>query len=220
MEAEQIRTQNVRKLINDYGYETLVAKTGRSQSQISQWATNAKNSRTQKPSNISRASCRMLEKALRLPEGWMDIDHSSHPQKYDASYSRLVPIRGSAKLGESDNYFVDLRYPAGHGDGYIKFPSTDADAYAVKCDGDSMLPRIRHGEFAIIEPNHEALPGDEVLVQDKNGQVMIKIFSRKVDGRVYFESINSFHSPFSLPEEEIESMQYVAGIAKATLKIE
>lgn len=75
MQAEEIRTQNIRSLVEQYGYPKLVAMIDRSQSQISQWANNSLNSRTKKPSYISGQSCRMIEKALNLPIGWMDTNH-------------------------------------------------------------------------------------------------------------------------------------------------
>ncbi|MBS7328981.1 MAG: S24 family peptidase [Oxalobacter sp.] len=220
--VEEIRTVNLNALIKKYGgFQAFAEKVERERSQIEQWARNYLNAQGN-PRYISSKSCRRIENILSLPDGWMDQDHaekSEDSQKRDIVYTSLVPIRGSAKLGESDNYFVDMQYPPGAGDGNIIFPTRDKDAYAVKCDGDSMLPRIKHGEYAIIEPNREVNPGDEVLVQDKDGQVMIKVFSRRVDGRVYFESINAAHLPFSIPAEKIESMQYVAGVAKSALKV-
>ena len=174
--------------------------------------------------SIEEISPSVAETLKVSPDISIRKDHSraaGDAGKRDIAYFHLIPIRGSAKLGESDNWFVDLQYPVGHGDGYIKFPSTDKDAYAVRCEGDSMSPRIRHGEFAIIEPNREVNPGDEVLVQSKDEQVMVKVFSHQREGRAYFESINDgTHKPFSLSLEEIESMQYVAGVAKSALKVE
>ncbi len=221
--VEEVRTVNLNALIEKYGgFQSFAEKIDRERSQIEQWARNYLNAQG-KPRYISSKSCRYIEGRLNLPTGWFDQDHSEKSgelQKRDVVYTSLVPIRGSAKLGESDNYFVDLQYPVGHGDGNIIFPTKDKDAYAVKCDGDSMLPRIRHGEYAIIEPNREVNPGDEVLVQGKDGQVMIKVFSRRVDGRIYFESVNAAHLPFSIPADKIEFMQYVVGVAKSALKVD
>lgn len=60
---------------------------------------------------------------------------------------------GTAQLGD-DGYFCELQYPVGHGDGRINWPTRDPNAYALRCKGESMKPRIRHGEFVVIEPNH------------------------------------------------------------------
>lgn len=75
MQAEEVRTQNIRNLVEKYGYSKLSVLTGRSTSQLSQWVNNSLNSRTKKPSYISGSSCRMIEKALGIPVGWIDEDH-------------------------------------------------------------------------------------------------------------------------------------------------
>jgi phage repressor protein C with HTH and peptisase S24 domain len=110
-----------------------------------------------------------------------------------------------------------LEYPVGHGDGYIDFPSRDKDAYGIRCVGDSMRPRIRDGEYAIIEPNHPVEPGDDVLVRSKDGRVMIKTFLYKRDKKVHLISINEAHPSISIMEDEIEKMHYVVATTRASM---
>lgn len=217
-EGEKMNTLSERiKYVLDYekwSQAELARQAGVTRSAINSWLNGIVK-------NISSEVAAQLENNSHFTSVWLSTGNGPMlKDKTRAIIASRVPIRGSAKLGESDNFFVDMQYPAGFGDGDIVFPTKDKDAYAVKCDGDSMMPRIRHGEFAIIEPNREVMPGDEVLVTDKSGQVMIKIYNRKVDGRVYFESVNAAHKPFSIPVEQIEFMQYVAGIAKSALKVE
>lgn len=131
-----------------------------------------------------------------------------------------VPIRGYTQLGP-DAIWEEVDYPAGLGDGYILWPSRDQDVYALKCVGESMRPRIRHGEYVIIEPNHSIQNGDEVLVVTTDKRVMVKIFAYKRDGLIQLQSINSTEfEAFNLYEEQIEKMHYVAGIAKGSLVME
>ncbi|MGJ7508700.1 S24 family peptidase [Variovorax sp. GT1P44] len=135
---------------------------------------------------------------------------------------RYVPVVGTARLGD-DGHYYELEYPVGHGDGFLKYPSNDKNAYAVRCRGESMSPRIRHGEFAIIEPNHVVVPGDEVLVKSQDGRVMIKVLAYARDGLVHLDSINNNHQIFpriSLAEEDIAAMHYVAATAKSALWFE
>ena len=80
-----------------------------------------------------------------------------------------------------------------------------------------MKPRIRHGEFVIVEPNRAVAPGDEVLVKEKNGRVMVKELSYIRDGMVYLDSVNEAHPKISVSQQDVEVMHYVAGIAKSTL---
>lgn len=129
-----------------------------------------------------------------------------------------VPVVGGAQLGNG-GHWVNLQYPVGYGDGFINWPTRDPEAFALRCSGDSMKPRIKDGEYVVIEPNHSYLPGDEVLVITKDEQVMVKTFLYERDAEVMVMSINEEHLPIRFALKEIESIQYVAGIAKPSLYI-
>ncbi|HDZ2945724.1 helix-turn-helix transcriptional regulator [Klebsiella pneumoniae] len=130
-----------------------------------------------------------------------------------------VPVVGGAQLGDG-GHWSNMQYPVGFGDGYIRWPTSDPDAYALRCSGDSMKPRIKDGEYVVIEPNHQYLPGDEVLVITKDERVMVKTFLYERDGEVMVMSINEEHLPIRFSLSEIHSMHYVAGIAKPSLRID
>lgn len=122
-----------------------------------------------------------------------------------------IPVIGNAQLGD-DGYWRSMDYPPGFGDGYIIFPSKDPQAYAVRCVGDAMKPRIRNGEFLIVEPNSEAVPGDEVFITAKDSRVMVKILLYFREGRVYLHSINEKHPVLSLEMETISTIHPLARI--------
>ncbi|CAK7050024.1 LexA repressor [Saezia sanguinis] len=130
--------------------------------------------------------------------------------------NQAIPVVGSAQLGDN-GHFYELQYPVGQGDGYIQWATSDPNAYALRCKGDSMKPRIRHGEFVIVEPNHDYHPGDEVVVRDKRDRVMVKQLNYIRDGMVYLQSVNEAFGQIGIPQEDIEIMHYVAGIAKSAL---
>lgn len=127
-----------------------------------------------------------------------------------------VPVIGGAQLGEG-GHWANLQYPVGYGDGYINWPSKDPEVFALRCVGNSMTPRIKNGEYVIIEPNHGYVPGDEVLVVTRDEQVMVKTFLYERDGEIMVMSVNEEHLPLHFRLEEIEQIQYVAGIAKSSL---
>ena len=130
---------------------------------------------------------------------------------------RKCPVVGNAQLGDQ-GYWREMDYPIGHGDGYILWQTSDGNAYAVRCQGSSMEPRIRHGEYVIVEPNKPAEPGDEVLIRTTDGRAMVKILLYTKNGLVYLDSINATDHPrISLPQEEISAIHYIAGFAKAQL---
>lgn len=125
-----------------------------------------------------------------------------------------VPVMGSAQLG-SEGHWVALD----NADGFINWPSQDPEAFALRCKGDSMKPRIKDGEYVVVEPNHGYLPGDEVLLVTKDEQVMIKTFLYQRDGAVLVMSVNEEHPPLRFPISDVVRIQYVAGIAKPSLHV-
>lgn len=124
-----------------------------------------------------------------------------------------VPVVGKAMLG-TDGYFDALDYPAGHGDGYIDIVSSDPNAYGLKVVGNSMHPRIKNGEFVLIEPNHPYRTGDEVLIRTTDGRSMVKEFIYHRDGQYRLDSISDGYPPLFLDEQLIENIHYVAAILK------
>lgn len=130
--------------------------------------------------------------------------------------SGTVPVVGTAQLGDN-GYWAELEYPEGYGDGRVIIWSRDRYAYAIRCRGDSMRPRVQDGEFVVIEPNDPPIPGDEVLVKHKDGRVMIKKFLYERDHRLHLLSVNDAHPPKAFPLSEIELFHRVVAILKKDL---
>jgi phage repressor protein C with HTH and peptisase S24 domain len=129
---------------------------------------------------------------------------------------KRVPVVGSAQLGD-DGYWHELEYPVGVGDGYVEFPTRDANAYAVRVEGDSMRPRYKPGEFVIVEPNRGVEPGHEVLVRTTDGRAMVKVLDWKRGNLVQLSSINEDHRPITLTAQNVVSMHRVMGGVQADL---
>lgn len=127
-----------------------------------------------------------------------------------------IPVVGRAKLGDEDCYFADI-YSDPDEDGSLPIPSDDAHAYALRCEGTSMMPRIQSGEFVIAEPSIEAQPGDEVVVQDLDGRCMVKRFLYKRDGNLFLGSINELHSTVIIPLEKVKCIDPVLAIVPKKL---
>jgi phage repressor protein C with HTH and peptisase S24 domain len=127
-----------------------------------------------------------------------------------------IPVVGTAQLGD-EGYWTELQYPTGHGEGFVRYPTRDKNAYALRVKGDSMRPRIKPGEFVVVEPNHPVAPGDEVLVTTTDGRSMVKVLGSNRAGMVELLSINDDHRPITLEQRQVEKMHYVGGIIKAGL---
>jgi phage repressor protein C with HTH and peptisase S24 domain len=126
---------------------------------------------------------------------------------------KAIPMVGMAQLGDN-GHWADLEYPVGHGDGYVDFPTLDPNAYALKCEGDSMKPRIQAGEFVVVEPSQPVEPGDDVLLKAKDGRVMVKRFLYRRAGRTHLISVNDAHPPMAFSDDEIEKMHFVRAICR------
>lgn len=133
--------------------------------------------------------------------------------------STPVPVVGKAMLG-AEGYFEAMDYPAGHGDGYIDISSSDENAYGLKVVGSSMHPRIKNGEFVLIEPNHPYQTGDEVLVKTKDGRAMVKEFIYLRDGQYRLDSISDGYPPIFIDADQVEKIHYVAAILKSSKHID
>ncbi|WP_454056063.1 S24 family peptidase [Cupriavidus sp. Marseille-Q8015] len=144
-----------------------------------------------------------------LDEPSLPFDTVRIPQE---SFKR-IPVRGMAQLGDN-GHFVDVEYPVGHGDGYVVFPTRDPHAYALRCNGESMRPRVKHNEFVVVEPSTQIQNGDEVLVKSQDGRVMVKELAYVRDGMVHLSSVNEKHGMLRIPQDQIERMHFVAGIVK------
>lgn len=120
---------------------------------------------------------------------------------------------GTAQLGD-EGYWAELEFPVGHGDGYVNYPTRDPQAYALRCKGDSMKPRIKNGEFVIVEPSTPYSNGDEVLARCKRGRVMVKELLYIRDGAAHLGSINEIHPKIIISMEDVDVIHYVVGTAK------
>ena len=122
-----------------------------------------------------------------------------------------IPIIGCAKLGD-DGYFADVFSDPDYTQGTLNINSRDPLAYAIRCEGHSMAPRIQPGEFVIAEPSVEASPGDEVVIEDNEGRRMVKRFLYHRDGCYHFASINQDFNPIVIDDKEIKSIHPVLAI--------
>lgn len=148
----------------------------------------------------------------------LDMLQSTHAQSNvepapTLKESRRVPVVGEVKGGD-DGYLDELQYPVGHGDGYVDYPVTDPQAYALRVRGDSMYPRYKAGEFIVVEPSLEAQPGDDVVVSLKDGRKLLKELNWVRDGEVQLLSSNNHFGPMTIQLEDVLYIQLVSGRAR------
>ncbi len=118
--------------------------------------------------------------------------------------ARSVPLIGFAQAGDG-GYFDDAGFPAGFGWDTVELPArASGQSYALKVQGDSMLPLYRDGDTLIVEPQASLRAGDRVVVRTCNGEIMAKILKRFGPDRVELLSLNPEHPDRAFDRSEIE----------------
>jgi len=79
-----------------------------------------------------------------------------------------------------------------------------ADAFAVRIDGESMAPDIRHGDLAIVSPSAPAVDGRPAVVQLANQiGVTCKLYRRE-GATVHLVPVNEQFAPQSFAAEQVQ----------------
>lgn len=105
MTIEEIRRARLLLLIAKFGgVGSLADRLGMNRAQVSQWKNGSPDSKTGKPREIHSLSARRIEKALGLPEGWMDsqIDKMSDAMR-DVDHENDGPVLLSSNAAAQEN---------------------------------------------------------------------------------------------------------------------
>ncbi|MPW43342.1 repressor [Acinetobacter sp. Ac_1271] len=86
---------------------------------------------------------------------------------------RWVPVKSYSKMGD-DGYYTEMGYLGNGGDGYVPSLTAGPNAYAVRGNGSSMYPAIRHGWYVVCDPDIDPTPTEFVEVRLIDGRRTIK----------------------------------------------
>lgn len=115
-----------------------------------------------------------------------------------------VPLLGFAQAG-AGGFFDDGGFPSGQGFDTIDLPAgPEEGSYALKVQGDSMLPLYRNGDVLIVRPDTSLRKGDRVVVKTRSGEVMAKILARRNSADIELHSLNPEHPTRRFRSDEIE----------------
>lgn len=118
-------------------------------------------------------------------------------------------VTGEAAEGQAAA-IIAVRAPAGElqtPTEFIDAPAIKAryhDAFAVRIDGESMQPEVRHGDYVILSPAVEARAGAMAVVQlaDAIG-VTCKLY-HPAGGQIHLVPINEAVAPTTVEAEQVE----------------
>ncbi|MFC5385844.1 helix-turn-helix transcriptional regulator [Aquamicrobium segne] len=134
------------------------------------------------------------------------IGGETNPPRTKPENRTAVPLVGFAQAG-AGGFFDDAGFPAGHGWELIELPGpAGTHAYALKVQGDSMLPLYRDGDVLVVEPGATIRKGDRVVVKTTSGEVMAKILERQTAEMITLLSLNPEHEDHEIPVQDMEWM--------------
>ena len=121
---------------------------------------------------------------------------------------RDLPILGHAKGGD-DAYFIDNGIVSGFAERPSVLDGVEG-AYAVEFWDTSMEPVLKHGHLGWVHPLKSIKPGDDVVVQTKDGQAIVKTLVRRTESHVILRQYNPAKD-FKLEREKIKAIHLIVG---------
>ena len=154
---------------------------------------------TESLAKIMEATGASLDEFLALVENRMQ-----RGQRPASGQRAAVPLLGFAQAG-AGGFYEDSGFPAGQGWDLVELPAQSTDAsYALKVQGDSMLPLYRDGDVLIVEPGAIIRKGDRVVVKTSAGEVMAKVLERQTAKSIALISLNPDHPDREIPMRDVE----------------
>lgn len=154
---------------------------------------------TESLAKIIEATGASLDEFTGLVEGRSNTGSGSSPMQRSA-----VPLLGFAQAG-AGGFFDDAGFPAGQGWDLVELPARSTEtSYALKVQGDSMLPLYRNGDVLIVEPGAATRKGDRVVVKTNAGEVMAKVLDRQTVKSIVLVSLNPDHPDRDIPLHDVE----------------
>jgi phage repressor protein C with HTH and peptisase S24 domain len=118
---------------------------------------------------------------------------------------------GQAMGGEEDLFFENGVVQA-----YVERPwflMGNGNAYAVYVNGTSMEPAYRHGELCYVDPSRPPRPGQDVVVQLKDGTGFVKTLQRRTAQAVEVLQYNP-EKRLRFKADEVESVHLIVAALK------
>lgn len=154
---------------------------------------------TESLAKIIEATNSSLDEFFELVQGRAPIVKSVLPRQ-----APTVPLVGFAQAG-AGGFYEDSGFPVGQGWDLVEMPSRSKDgSYALKVQGDSMLPLYRDGDVLIVDPASAVRRGDRVVVKTNEGEVMAKLLERQTAKVIELRSLNPEHPNRQLAIAEVE----------------
>ena len=98
---------------------------------------------------------------------------------------------------------------------FLSVPTPDRNCYALLIDTDDYSPRIFAGEAILVSPGEEPLPGDEMIIQYRNGQLKLHTFINRKKGQLTIDSIVGKKNIQNIKSKDIKFMHKIIAVFRA-----
>jgi len=190
--------EKIRKLMEDKNIKQkdLVDYLGASQSNVSKWLSKNEDIRLDIPNTILAKIAKLLNVSVEYLLGFDEI-----PLK-------TIPLIGIASCGVPNLTYCDIIE-------HIPVPADLArdGVYAVKADGDSMLPKINSGDIIVCDKEQECLNGNIVHYTTIDGESGLKKYQEK-DGMATLYPLNTDgYAPIVIPVKDLKCARAIKIVA-------
>ena len=120
-------------------------------------------------------------------------------------YKRSIPVVRSS-TGAVLNRHIEAKY----------IGETSDQVYAVLIDEQSYHPRIKQGEYVVVDPAADITPGDEVLIETIDSEYIIKTYVREVAQGYAVENILTEYSSV-IAHDDIVAIHPIIAVQRAKL---
>lgn len=103
---------------------------------------------------------------------------------------------------------------------FLAVPSAAGNCYALLVDSDEHSPRIFSGETILVDPEQEPEPGDEILIQYRNGRLKLHSFINCRKGQVTVDSIVGEKSIQKFSSKDIKFMHKIIAVFRSGTNID
>jgi len=203
---------------------------GYSRSQISQFLSETYNDGR----SIGERAARKIEEKVGAPSGWLDLElgeaeesklkfpfstaelrlATNQARPIDSSpyapYLARIPINAviSTSPDEKLDDLTEVNYPRPR---YLEYYSLYA-LEAVQIRGWGLRPRVKNGEFLVINKALTPQPGDDVILTMKDKQIGAVQFLYERGTEMAFVTLNEGAATTIVEKEDIESIEVVISI--------
>lgn len=220
------RRHQLQELVDHYAQGNIsvfAERFGYSRAQISQYLSETYNGGR----SIGERAARALEKKLGVTDGHLDeppfvaradayvLGKSPSPRLSDQEPIRTAFMVTAAKDAPG---FVDLVPRPEEDEGpLLQLPGASREAFALVVYGSGLRPRAKSGEFLIIDPSVQPVPGDDVFMKitplaSEHAPDLIMQFLYRRGDEITFGQLNENGQSMTVPAREVLQMHPIIAI--------